>query len=115
MVQNSNETTLTPAVDIHETEEGMVLTADLPRVSKDNLEISVEHNVLTLHGRVDNVEPAGSPIHREIRRGDYFRSFILSDDLDTEQIAAKLDAGVLTLRIPKSARLRPRKIAVEAS
>jgi HSP20 family molecular chaperone IbpA len=104
-----------PSVDIHDTNEGLVLRADLPGVHPDNLDLSVENNVLRIYGKVTATPPEGSKfLHREFREGDYFRSFILGDELDSNEISAELDAGVLTLTVPKAARLRPRRIEVKA-
>lgn len=104
-----------PALDIYESDQGLVLKADLPGVSKEGLEISVVENVLKIHGRVTTETPAEAKlVLQEYREGDYYRSFILSDEVDSEEIRAELEAGVLTLTLPKAKRLLPRKIEVEA-
>jgi HSP20 family molecular chaperone IbpA len=106
----------TPALDIHETVDGLVLEADLPGVPKDQLAVRVEDNVLHIYGRV--VWPApdeGRLIHEEVRRGDFYRSFILSDEVDTERISAEFSGGVLRLTLPKAAKARPRKIEIRTA
>jgi HSP20 family protein len=102
-----------PAIDIHETDEGLVLCADLPGVRRENVEISVENNVLQIYGKSSLELPEGAEfVHQEFRIGDYYRSFILSEDVDAERISAHLQGGVLTLNLPKTKRSGPRKIEV---
>ncbi|MBL8824172.1 MAG: Hsp20/alpha crystallin family protein [Planctomycetia bacterium] len=103
----------TPALDIYETEDGLVLEADLPSVKPENLEIRVQDNVLHLFGKVTwPVSATARLIHEEIREEDFYRSFILSDEVDTEQITADFSDGVLKLTLPKAPKTKPRKIEV---
>ncbi|MCA8998703.1 MAG: Hsp20/alpha crystallin family protein [Planctomycetaceae bacterium] len=104
----------TPPIDIFETEDGLVLRADLPGVTLENLELQVQDNRLTLFGRVETVVPEGaSLLHQEYQVGDYLRSFILSDDVDHDRISAKLNDGVLEVVLPKIPRSQPRKIQIQ--
>ena len=117
---NSNTTPLptahsicAPPIDIFETDTGLVLHADLPGVSADNLELQVQDNKLTLFGRVAPPAPEEArPIHQEYRVSDFLRSFILSDEVDHEQIEAKLNNGVLEVTLPRAAKTEPRRIQV---
>lgn len=103
----------TPALDIYETTEGLVLEADLPSVHPNHLEIRVQDNVLHLYGKVTwPVSPQAQLIHEEIREEDFYRSFILSDEVDTDQITADFSDGVLKLTLPKAPKAKPRKIEV---
>jgi len=103
----------TPPIDIFETADGLVLQADLPGVTSDTLELQVQDNKLTLFGRVDVSLPAGAKlIHQEYAVGHYLRSFILSDDVDHERIAAKLTNGVLEVILPRVAKSEPRRIQI---
>ncbi|NOX54819.1 MAG: Hsp20/alpha crystallin family protein [Planctomycetes bacterium] len=105
----------TPPIDIFETEDGLVLRADLPGVSVETLDLQVEDNKLTLFGRVKPEAPEGARLlHQEYAVGDYFRSFILSDDVDHERITAKLTNGVLEVFLPKAAKPEPRRIQVKS-
>lgn len=121
--QNQQQTTpppanvYTPPLDIHETPDGLVLEADLPGVPQDQLEVRVEQNVLTIHGKVSwSAVPEGARlIYEEVRPGDYYRSFILSDEVETERIVADFSDGVLRLTLPKAAKAKPRKIEVRSS
>jgi len=102
-----------PDVDIHETDDSLVLLADVPGVKGDQLTVRLEKNVLTIHGRVEALDAgARSLIHAEYETGDYYRVFSLSDEIDQDRIDAKLKNGVLTLRLPKAARAKARKIDV---
>ncbi|WP_437185316.1 Hsp20/alpha crystallin family protein [Planctomicrobium sp. SH668] len=104
----------TPPIDIFETDEGLVLRADLPGVDVDGLELQVQDNRLTLLGRVNSPAPENALlIHQEYHEGDFLRSFILSDDVDHERISAKLSQGVLEVLLPRTPRTEPRKISVK--
>ena len=103
----------TPPVDIFETPEEVTLTADMPGVGKDDLDIAVERDLLTIRGRVKTEPPKDAElVYAEYRVGDYRRDFTLSDDIDREKISAEVKNGVLTLTLPKAERSKPRKISV---
>ena len=105
----------TPPIDIYENETGLVLQADLPGVSLETLELQVQDNKLTLFGRVIPVIPENAQeLHQEYRVGDFLRSFILSDEVDHENISARLKHGVLTVELPRAERARPRRIPVSS-
>ncbi len=103
----------TPPIDIYEEDDGLVLLADLPGVSRDSLELQVQDNRLTLFGRVKPAVPseAASRYH-EYQVGDFLRSFILSDEVDHERISATLTGGVLRVSLPKANRTQVRRIKV---
>ena len=104
---------LAPAVDIYENAQGITVQADLPGVSKDGLSIHADRNSLVIEGNaVIDVPAAMEAIHAEVQATRYRRSFALSGELDAERIEATLKDGVLTLRIPKRAEFRPRKVEV---
>ena len=106
----------TPPIDIHETDEGLVLRADLPGVSHDTLELQVQDNRLTLFGRMQPVVPQDARLlHQEFETGDFLRSFILSDEVDHERISAKLTNGVLEVALPRAAKAEPRRIQVRTN
>tara|TARA_R110002072_G_scaffold302615_2_gene486890 strand:+ start:34976 stop:35401 length:426 start_codon:yes stop_codon:yes gene_type:complete len=106
----------TPPIDIHETDDGLILRADLPGVSLDTLELQVQNNRLTLFGRVPQVAPEGARlVHQEYHEGDYLRSFILSDNVDHDRISARLTNGVLEVFLPHTPKAQPRKIQVSGS
>lgn len=104
--------TLAPPIDIYETEAAFLLFADMPGVAPDGLEVIVERNTLRVRGRTG--EMSGEPEYQEFELGEYRSTFAITDDLDTERISATLRDGVLRVEIPKSERLRPKKIPVAA-
>lgn len=104
---------LNPPIDIHESDSGLVLEADLPGVSLETLDLQVEDNKLTLFGRVKPSLPEDARIvHQEYHVGDFLRSFILSDNVDHERITARLTNGVLRVELPRAEQTRPRRIEV---
>jgi len=104
---------VSPEVDIFETQDGYVLQAEMPGVNKNGLEITLEDNEITIVGH-RQVEPInGQPLFRESRQADYSRVFELDPAIDTNRISAKMDQGLLTLTLPKSEKVKPRKITVE--
>lgn len=104
-----------PAVDVFEDAAGITLLADLPGVSKEQLELKVEGDSLLIEGSVRTPTPEGlEAIYAEVRVPRYRRSFTLSRELDTGRIEANLKDGLLTLRIPKQAHAQPRRITVNA-
>jgi HSP20 family protein len=107
----SQERHITPPVDIYETGEGLVVKADLPGVDKENLDVRVENNLLTIRGRAVHVAP-GDPIYREYGLVNFFRQFELNETVDQSNISAELKHGVLALRLPKAEEAKPRKIEV---
>ncbi len=96
---------LTPAVDIYETEQELVLLAELPGVVERDLQLEVERGILTLEAEQAAVEGAA--------RKAYYRQFKLSERIDADAGSAELKDGVLTLRLPKAEKAKPKKIAVK--
>ena len=84
----------------------------MPGVSKENLEMWVENNELTILGRRSMPSVEGTLIHRESRPENFRRSFELDPSIDAEKISAKIEQGVVTLTLPKAEQVKPRKIAV---
>ncbi|MBN2583039.1 MAG: Hsp20/alpha crystallin family protein [Planctomycetes bacterium] len=103
-----------PPVDVMETADELVVTADMPGVAPENLDVTIEEGVLTLHGRIGQVEEPASrkTLQREFLTGDYYRQFRLPRDFSAEQINASLKAGVVTIRISRDERSKPRRIPV---
>jgi HSP20 family protein len=105
----------TPAVDVYEDANRIVLTADLPGVVQKDLEISVENNVLTLRGaRKEEQRSDGETYHRFERTfGAFSRAFAVPATVDTEKVSAEMKGGVLTLTLPKKAEAQPRQIKIQ--
>ncbi|MHC4715943.1 MAG: Hsp20/alpha crystallin family protein [Planctomycetota bacterium] len=103
-----------PLADIHETDDAVVLEANLPDVTADRIDVTLERDMLTIRGRVSGHEPEGySLAYSEYETGDYQRVFSLSVEIDADNIDARLNRGVLTLRL---AKIRPaqKQIRVQA-
>jgi len=104
---------LSPAVDIYETKEAYVLEAEMPGVDKNGLEITLEGNVLTFVGRREESCPQGADlVYRESAEADFRRVFELDPAIDPGRIDAKVEQGVLTLTLPKTEKVKPRKIVL---
>ena len=104
-----------PRADIYETEDNVVVIVDMPGTDEDNIDITLEKNILTLKGYINLDMPDGySPIFTEYEIGDYERSFRLSGQIDRDGIEATYKNGSLRLNLPKSAVAKTRKISVKA-
>jgi HSP20 family protein len=110
--RREDEKFIVPSASVSETADAYVLELEMPGVSKDGLEISVENNELSILGRRSNPPVNGTPVHRESRRHNYRRSFEIDPSIDNAKIAARMNQGVVTLTLPKAEEVKPRKIAV---
>jgi HSP20 family protein len=103
-----------PRTDIYESKEHLLLLSDMPGVKEDSVDITLEQNILTIHGKVEPPEFPGYRLsYAEYGIGDYRRVFALSNEIDRAGIQASLKNGVLHLILPKSKEAIPRKIAVK--
>ena len=100
-----------PAVDISETSDEIVMKYDMPGVEKGDVDITAEKNTLTVTGHVKSEQP-GKAVYLETRIGNYRREFTLPDDIDTNKISAEMNDGVLTIKIPKSEKAKPKRIKI---
>jgi HSP20 family protein len=105
----------TPSVDIYETENELVLKADLPDVDQKDIDVRVENQTLTISGqRKFEKQDKGKGFHRiERNYGNFVRSFAVPNSFNTEEIAAEYKNGVLTVSLPKKEAAKPRQIKVE--
>lgn len=111
-----NTALFSPVTDIYETKDHVVVTADMPGVAPDAVDITLEKRVLTIRGRASIGTHEGyRRAYQEYREGDYERSFVLSEEIDREKIEAEHKNGVLTLRMPKATAAMTRKISVKAA
>jgi len=102
-----------PAVDIYETDDEVILTADMPGVTADDLSIDLRENTLTLNGEIAPFENADEEdIAIEYEVGRYFRQFNISEAIDQDNIKADLKNGVLKLTLPKADKSKPKKIVI---
>jgi len=105
--------TYQPSVDIYENEQELVLQADVPGVRRDDVEIDLDQDVLTISGRVSLDDYDGlRPVYSEFNVGNFYRRFSLGETVDQARITADMSDGVLTVTLPKKEKAQPRKITV---
>jgi HSP20 family molecular chaperone IbpA len=112
--QNNTEFTVIPSVDIIEEKEGYRLIADMPGVTKDSLEVTIDNRDLTITGRVKPSEN-GKPAYSEFEHTLFKRKFVLNEEIDSKGINASLTNGVLVLTLPKSEDVKPRTIQIKTA
>jgi HSP20 family protein len=103
-----------PLADIYETQEAFIIKMDVPGIEKNSVDVTLDNQVLQVHATVKKAESNTEPkwIQGEYELSDYYRAFKVSDGIDGERIHAALEHGVLTIELPKSEALKPRKIHV---
>ena len=114
-VANGGSLMRAPETDVMETEKEIRVITEMPGLTRDNIEIDVENNVLTIRGekREERTEGEQGKFHLAERRyGTFARSFVLPRDVDAESIGASFQDGVLTVTVPKSERARRRRIEI---
>jgi HSP20 family molecular chaperone IbpA len=105
--------TFVPTTDIFETESALTIVLEMPGVGKDNVDISIEDNILTVQGRLDFAKYEGlQPVYTEYNIGHYRRRFSLSNKIDQDRISADMTDGVLTLVVPKAEEAKPKRISI---
>ena len=105
-----------PVTDIFETEDNVVVIADMPGVGAEDIDVTLERRVLTIRGRTSTLAPEGyREVLSEYGVGDYERVFTLSDDIEQDDIRAAIKDGVLRLELPKAASAKPKRIEVKAA
>ncbi len=101
-----------PKVNIVETKDSFILEAEMPGVSKEGLEVLLEGNELAIVGRRQTGVPGAEPVYRESNPRDFRREFVLDPSIDTSKLSATIEQGVLTVTLPKTEKVKPRKIQV---
>ena len=114
---NSALTTWAPAVDIYETEDELVVKADLPDVSEKDLDVRIENNALTIRGERKFEKKVEEENYLRVERtyGSFSRSFSLPNTVNSEAIKAEYKNGVLTIELPKRAESKPKQIKVNVT
>lgn len=108
--------TIKPRIDLFEAGEMIMLVADMPGVVEDNVDITLEKDRLTIRGAVEDRVPEGyRAVYSEVCLANYERSFVLSDEIDRENIEASFKNGVLRLSLPKAETAKARKINVTSA
>ena len=111
--QQSQELYITPLVDVQSTPESVVLLAEMAGVNKGGVEISVEDGNLILVGHRQALNVSGDPVYLERRPVHYRRVYELDYSIDTGKITARVEDGLLTVTLPKSEKVKPKKITLE--
>jgi HSP20 family molecular chaperone IbpA len=112
--RRESEYVLRPAATVFEDGDGITLQLDMPGVNKDRLSVQSDKSSLTIEGEMQIPTPEGmQALYAEVQSTKYRRSFALSGELDPDKTEANLSDGVLTVRIPRRAELRPRRIEVK--
>lgn len=104
---------LTPRVDVLEQADKLVLFVDLPGVKPEDVELHFEKGELTVRARRDLPKRPGRCLVEQFEAAEYYRSFLLSQDVAADRINAELKHGVLTVDLPRSPAAQPRKISVK--
>jgi HSP20 family protein len=103
----------TPQVDILELPEELVLKLDMPGVKAEDVELNFERGELTVYGKRFPPERKGQWLVEEVEVGDYYRAFLISQDVAADKISAELKNGVLTVHLPRVEAALPRRISVK--
>lgn len=103
-----------PPVDIYENADEILLVADLPGVAEEQLAVRLEKDLLSIEGQMGTASP-GTLLAGNFKPVDYRREFVVPKGIDAEKIDATLKGGVLRVRLPKAAAVKPRQIQVKAS
>ena len=104
-----------PPTDIIDKEDRITVLSDMPGVDQKSIDITLENNVLTIQGCVQEEKPENyTLVHSEYQIGDYYRSFTISDTIDQDKIKAKYENGILRLELPKAEKAKSRKIEIQS-
>jgi HSP20 family molecular chaperone IbpA len=108
--------TVKPRINLYEVDEVIMLVVDLPGVKEQDIEITLEKDRLSIYGAVKDRAPGGyRRVYSELCHGDFERSFVMSNEIDRDNIEASYDSGVLTVSLPKAETARARKIALKST
>ncbi len=104
-----------PLTDILETDQGVSLMLEMPGVAVDDVDITLEQRVLMIHGKMHPSAPEKLELtYAEYGEGDFERAFALSEDFDPDKIEAEMQAGVLTVTLPRTEAVKPKKVNVKS-
>jgi HSP20 family molecular chaperone IbpA len=107
--------TYSPRIDIWETNDELVLYADMPGVSPEHLDIQFENRELRIWGKVPPRHPQVNLIYGEYGVGDFYRTFTIGETINSQKISAEMKDGVLILHLPKAEAIKPRRIEVRSA
>lgn len=107
------EAVVAPFVDIYETEDDFILSANMPGVTRENVQLKLEEGSLSIFGKVNYEELSGRKyILNENEIGNYYRKFRISSSVDESKIEARFENGQLNVRLPKHERIKPKNIEI---
>ncbi len=113
MERTKNTVTYTPNVDISETKDSLVITADLPGAGENDVKVTLENDVLSIEAQVTSEPMNGYKLsYREYRVGDYRRAFTINEAIDGSRIEANMKDGVLHIVLPKAEAAKPKSIPI---
>lgn len=104
-----------PAVDVVDREDAILVRADLPGISREDIDVTIENNVLTIRGekKQEKEDKSGEYVRSERYYGSFHRAFTLPSSVNPEKVSAKFDKGVLELSIAKKEEAKPRQIKID--
>src|SRR5581483_8906017 len=113
--ERTRQTAFVPRFDIWEGSDELILFGDLPGVTPETVDIRFENNQLSIHGKVCPRQEGIQLLCGEYAIGDFFRTFTIGEAIETAKIFAEVKDGVLTVHLPKSDKVKPRRIDVKAA
>lgn len=110
----NNKCVVAPSTDIFENANKFILRAEMPGISKENLKVTIDNGKLEISGKIekDTNKVNNDLKYSEFTLYDYYRSFKIGNEVDTNNISAKLENGVLNLELPKSEAAKPKNIEI---
>lgn len=115
--ENFSLSTWAPACDVYETDQEIVVKAELPEVKKENVQVTFDNNVLTIRGERNLEEETNRKNYHRVERsyGEFMRSFTLPNFVDSTQINAEFSEGMLRVAIPKREAAKPKQVEIKTS
>jgi HSP20 family protein len=111
---NGEEFVIVPAVDIYENENEYVITAEMPGVKKDGIDVVLDNNELEINGKINGSLPEQENMkYSEFRLYNYHRKFNVGESINNNALSAALENGILTLTLPKKEEVKPKRIEVK--
>ena len=112
--QSLTASTFAPAVDVYEDEHNVTLKIEVPGIDEKDIDVRIENNTLTVHGERKIEKEEKEENYRRVERqyGSFTRTFTLPTTVDTENVSATYDKGVLKITLPKKAEAKPKQIKV---
>ncbi len=108
------ESWVAPSIDIYETADDYFLSAYLPGVTKENVKIKLEDGNLVIMGRVDFETMINRKyVLKEMEVGNFYRRFKISESIDESKVDAKIENGILQVKLPKHERIKPKTIEIK--